>query len=163
MTIGSNCREAITKARCRALVEDLAMDPCHDIRRMNNDQKQNGAESKPTILIVEDELFNFIYFSEVLKMHGMESLKAENGEEALNKVKNHPNIDLILMDIKMPFMDGYQAFTEIRKVAPNIPIIAQTAYALSHERKEILAYGFNDYLAKPVEEETLMETVCRHL
>ena len=139
------------------------MDPCRDIRRMSINQKQNGAANKPVILIVEDELFNYIYFSEVLKMHGMESLKAENGEEAVEKVRQHRHIDLVLMDIKMPFMDGYEAFTEIRKIAPNLPVIAQTAYALSHERKEILAYGFNDYLSKPVEEDTLMETVCRHL
>ncbi len=126
-------------------------------------QNTNKANDSATVLIVEDELFNYIYFSEVLKLHRIESLKAENGEEAVEVVRKNPNIDLILMDIKMPFMDGYEAFTEIRKILPHVPIIAQTAYALSHERKEILEYGFSDYIAKPVEEEKLMEVINQNL
>jgi CheY-like chemotaxis protein len=130
---------------------------------MSEGQNQSNTNHKATVLIVEDELFNFIYFSEVLKFHNIQSIKAENGLEAVRKVKENPDIDVILMDIKMPFMDGYQAFTEIRKVAPHIPIIAQTAYALIHERNQILDFGFNDYVAKPVEEETLMEVLYRHI
>ena len=128
--------------------------------RLERRDKNNKAL---TVLVVEDELFNYIYFSEVLKLHGIRTIKAENGEEALQVVHQNTSIDLILMDIKMPFMDGYEAFTEIRKVRPEIPIIAQTAYALSHERKEILNYGFNDYIAKPVEEDQLMEVIEQNL
>ena len=130
---------------------------------MTDHKKPDQHNEALTILIVEDELFNYIYFSEVLKLHGFQTIKAENGEEALQAVQQYPEIDLILMDIKMPFMDGYQAFTEIRKVHPKVPIIAQTAYALSHERKEILNYGFNGYIAKPVEEEHLMEVIRQNI
>jgi len=130
---------------------------------MMDNRKTGHHNHSWTILIVEDELFNYIYFSEVLKLHGIQTIKAENGEEALEAVRQHPEIDLILMDIKMPFMDGYEAFSEIRKVRPGVPVIAQTAYALSHERKEILEYGFNDYIAKPVEEEHLMEVIHQNL
>jgi len=129
--------------------------------RDNNTPDKHNTEL--TILIVEDELFNYIYFSEVLKLHGIQALKAENGEEALEAVQQYPSIDLILMDIKMPFMDGYEAFTEIRKLRPNLPVIAQTAYALSHERKEILDYGFNDYIAKPVDEDQLLDVIRQNL
>ena len=93
----------------------------------------------------------------------MESIKAENGEEALDMVRQHPHIDLILMDIKMPFMDGYEAFRQIRKILPKVPIVAQTAYALSHEKQEILDFGFNDYISKPVEEETLIDVIRQNL
>ena len=130
---------------------------------MTDNNKPDKHNTKLTILIVEDELFNYIYFSEVLKLHGIQALKAENGEEALEAVQQHPSIDLILMDIKMPFMDGYEAFTEIRKLRPNLPVIAQTAYALSHERKEILDYGFNDYIAKPVDEDQLLDVIRQNL
>lgn len=130
---------------------------------MTVNKKPEQHNAALTILVVEDELFNYIYFSEVLKLHGIQTIKAENGEEALETVRQRSDIDLILMDIKMPFMDGYKAFTEIRKVCPRVPIIAQTAYALSHERKEILEYGFNDYLAKPVEEDQLMEVIRQNL
>jgi len=130
---------------------------------MTDNKEPDQPNAALTILIVEDELFNYIYFSEVLKLHGIQTIKAENGEEALEAVRQHSDIDLILMDIKMPFMDGYEAFTEIRKVRPGVPIIAQTAYALSHERKEILEYGFNDYLAKPVEEDQLMQVIRQNL
>ena len=130
---------------------------------MTDNNTPDKHNTKLTILIVEDELFNYIYFSEVLKLHGIQALKAENGEEALEAVQQHPSIDLILMDIKMPFMDGYEAFTEIRKLRPNLPVIAQTAYALSHERKEILDYGFNDYIAKPVDEDQLLDVIRQNL
>ena len=130
---------------------------------MTKNISQRNEKQSITILIVEDELFNYIYFSEVLKLHDIQSIKAENGEEAVEKARNHPDLDLILMDIKMPFMDGYQAYKEIRKIMPHVPIVAQTAYALSHERQEILDYGFNDYIAKPVEEETLIEVIRKNL
>ena len=130
---------------------------------MTKNISQRNEKQSITILIVEDELFNYIYFSEVLNLHDIQSIKAENGEEAVEKARNHPDLDLILMDIKMPFMDGYQAYKEIRKIMPHVPIVAQTAYALSHERQEILDYGFNDYIAKPVEEETLIEVIRKNL
>jgi len=129
-----------------------------------SDKQENHQTNQPVvILIVEDELFNYIYFSEVLKLHDIHTIKAENGEEALEAVRQNPDIDLILMDIKMPFMDGYEAYNAIREIQPDIPIVAQTAYALSHERQEILNYGFNDYIAKPVEEEQLMEVIHNNL
>ena len=130
---------------------------------MTSDISENKKQDTTTILIVEDELFNYIYFHEVLKLHNMESIKAENGEEALDMVRQHPHIDLILMDIKMPFMDGYEAFRQIRKILPKVPIVAQTAYALSHEKQEILDFGFNDYISKPVEEETLIDVIRQNL
>lgn len=129
-----------------------------------SDKQANHQTNHPlVILIVEDELFNYIYFNEVLKLHDIHTIKAENGEEALEAVRQNPNIDMILMDIKMPFMDGYEAFNAIREIQPDIPIVAQTAYALSHERQEILNFGFNDYIAKPVEEEQLMEVIHNNL
>jgi PAS domain S-box-containing protein len=111
-----------------------------------------------TILIAEDEEYNY----QLLKAYLADKfvlLYARNGKEAIEICKEHPEIALILMDIKMPAINGQVALSEIRKFRPQLPCIAQTAYALVHERQQFLNYGFNDYIAKPIKKEELMEKV----
>jgi len=77
-------------------------------------------------------------------------LYASNGEQALELCRSNPNIELILMDMKMSKMDGYSATREIRKFNKDVIIIAQTAYALEGDRKESIAAGCDDYITKPI-------------
>jgi two-component system, cell cycle response regulator DivK len=114
------------------------------------------------ILVVEDEDHNFAYIHEILKRTRVTILRAENGVKAVERAKKEP-IDLVLMDIKLPEMDGLNATMEIRKILPEIPIIAQTAFAMEQERLACLHAGCDDYISKPFEPFRLLERVKRYL
>jgi two-component system sensor histidine kinase EvgS len=115
--------------------------------------------SRKNILIAEDEEVNFLFIKELLKNTGINILRAHDGNEAIEICSNHPEIDLILMDIKMPVMDGYEATRRIKKLWPEIPVIAQTAYALSSDMEKAFDAGCDDYIAKPLQKEHLMEKI----
>ncbi len=125
--------------------------------------KQEGALHRPdwhgrTILVAEDEPSNFDLLKALLEPTGVVLLHAWNGREALPLASSrHP--DLLLMDLRMPEMDGITALREIRKTLPTVPAIALTAFAMADERKRCLAAGFDDYLAKPVNVSLLFEKV----
>lgn len=109
---------------------------------------QAVAKDQITILIAEDNISNFKLFETILKKD-YHILHAWNGQEAVELFKAHrPHI--ILMDVNMPVMDGYEATTEIRKVSADVPILAVTAYAYASDEQRILSHGFNGYAAKPI-------------
>jgi len=115
-----------------------------------------------TILIVEDEYANYQYLEELLSDSGFHILHATNGQEAVDLCRNNSTIDLIFMDIKMPIMDGQTATKIIREFRFDIPIIAQTAYALEIEREKFIT-DFDDYISKPISEQTLKEKLEKFL
>ena len=114
------------------------------------------------ILIAEDEESNYSFLDHVLKRTGVKILWAKNGKEAVNMVKTE-KVDLILMDIRMPGMNGYEAAEVIKKDKKDIPIIAQTAYALKGEKELSLNSGCDDYIPKPIDIVQLMAILNRHL
>lgn len=116
-----------------------------------------------TILVAEDEPSNFIYLKELLNRYNYNVLHAKNGQEAVEFVVKQIHIDLILMDIKMPVMNGLQATLEIRKINREIPVIAQTAYAMANDRKRALEVGCNDYLSKPITSKMFTKIIHKHL
>jgi CheY-like chemotaxis protein len=89
-------------------------------------------------------------------------IPAENGQMAVDICRNNIDLDLVLMDIKMPVMDGYHAMIEIKKILPGIKVIAETAYALAGDDKKILAAGFDDYLPKPITKENLQNILDKN-
>ncbi len=111
-----------------------------------------------TLLVVEDEDHNYAYIHEILKRTQATIIRAENGVRAIEKVKQE-SIDLVLMDIKLPEMDGYNATAEIKKLRPSLPVIAQTAFAMEKERIACLKAGCDDYIAKPYEPSKLIERI----
>ena len=113
-----------------------------------------------TILVAEDEKHNFRLIKAYLDDACINVIHASNGQEAVDICQSVSPIDLILMDIKMPEMDGISAMLEIRKTL-NIPIIAQTAYALEHEKQQLLKIGFSDYIAKPIKKEDLIDKMLK--
>ncbi len=116
------------------------------------------------VLITEDEEVNFFYLKTLLKQTEARILRAKNGKEAVDLIAEHQGeIDLVLMDINMPVMDGYEAMRIIKSRHPHIPIIAQTAYTLNNDRRKCLEAGFNDYLAKPVNRVALFRMVNENL
>ena len=114
------------------------------------------------ILLVEDEEVNGIFLEAVLAETGARTLYAKNGRQAVDLCKSINKIDLILMDIKMPVMNGLKATQEIRKFNPGIPIIAQTALALEEDREECLHAGCNDAITKPIDVEELLKLINKY-
>ena len=123
---------------------------------VNEDLNQSDLWNKTlTILIAEDEINNFKFLKAVLLSKNITLLYAANGQEAVQICKQNPDIAVILMDIKMPVMDGISALKKIRKFRKDIPVIAQTAYAMEHDRQYFLDMGFTDCIIKPIAKEEL--------
>ena len=119
--------------------------------------------TKSTILIAEDERSNFILMELMLKKLDVKLMHALNGKEAVDICQSGEKIDLILMDIKMPIMDGYKATTEIKKIRPELPVIAQTAYTDIIDRQKAYDSGCDDFLPKPIIKARLLEIVEKYL
>ncbi|PXY01586.1 hypothetical protein DF185_08900 [Marinifilum breve] len=117
------------------------------------------ANHMPTILVAEDELSNYRLIETILKRNKYKVIWAENGAEAIRICKEKSNIDLVLMDMRMPEVDGMKATTEIKKINPNLTIIAQTAYAMNGDKDKALEIGCDDYLSKPIKKELLLEKI----
>ena len=111
-----------------------------------------------TVLVVDDDSRNVFAITAVLEERGMKVIPAGNGREGIDKLHTHPEIDLVLMDIMMPEMDGYEAIGIIRKSPKHehLPIIALTAKAMKEDRDNCIEAGANDYLAKPVDSQKLL-------
>jgi len=110
------------------------------------------------ILVVDDDIRNIYSLTNVLEEEGMQCIIAENGKIALEALEKTPSIDLVLMDIMMPEMDGYETTMEIRKMEKfsKLPIIALTAKAMKGDKEKCLAVGMSDYISKPVNIEQLL-------
>jgi two-component system cell cycle response regulator DivK len=115
------------------------------------------------ILVVEDDEISKEFFEEVLKPTEAILFFAKEGKAAIEIYRANPDIDIILMDIQLPVMDGQQAADEIRKINKNVVIIAQTAYAMSDDRQKYLSSGFDDYISKPINPNGLLEMIDNYL
>jgi signal transduction histidine kinase/CheY-like chemotaxis protein len=116
-----------------------------------------------TILVAEDEDINYMFLQEVLSPTNAKVLRACNGQEAVNLVKNNPSISLVLMDIQMPVLNGYEATRQIKAMNPRLPVIAQTAYAMAEDRAKGIRAGCDDYLSKPIKPNQLIDIVKQYL
>jgi len=134
--------------------------PVNEIDKATTPTKQN--ENFRTVLVAEDEEYNFLFIEEILIEMDLNIIHAKDGKETVDIFKSNPNIDLILMDIKMPIMDGHEAAKIIKQLNPNLPIIAQSAYALVNERAKYEGI-FDDYLTKPINKEDLIEKVNKYI
>ena len=112
-----------------------------------------------TVLIAEDEDYNFELVDIFVRNAGAKSIRAFDGKEAIEIIKNNKEIDVVLMDIKMPHISGLNATKEIRKLGFDIPIIAQTAYAQTGDRESFINAGCNDYIAKPIQCNELLNMI----
>lgn len=119
-----------------------------------------------TVLIAEDEEVNYLYLEAVLqdrKEFNYSLIHAKNGKEAVEICMENSNIDIILMDIKMPIMNGHEATEKIKLVFPSLPIIVQTAYSTEHDKELALSYGCNDFISKPIDKEELFTMIDKHI
>ncbi len=121
----------------------------HDTDELLKDKK---------VLLVDDDMRTVFALSRLLSERGVNALKADNGEKALKALDQNPDVDLVLMDIMMPVMDGFEAMAKIRAQDRfrRLPIIALTAKAMKEDREKCIASGANDYMAKPLDQERLL-------
>jgi CheY-like chemotaxis protein/nitrogen-specific signal transduction histidine kinase len=136
---------------------------------------QNSSEKKPIntqkpekhiILIAEDGDVNFMFLKTILtKMSGFNFVihRAENGKKAVEICKKNSQIELVLMDIKMPIMDGYEATKKIKKLRPQLPIIAQTAYSTEEDIQKAIAAGCDDFISKPIDRSLLIPMIVHYI
>ena len=140
------------------VISDLPEDKRMTLERLHgSDEDLIGKE----VLVVDDDVRNIFALSSVLERRGMRVLTANTGREAIAKLEATPGVAIVLMDIMMPEMDGYQTMREIRGSAGyrRLPIIALTAKAMKGDREKCLQAGASDYLAKPVNTEQLISAL----
>jgi len=132
------------------------------IKKVDSREVEEHQIKKLKILIAEDDENSEMLLTMIVKKYCKEDLHARTGVEAVEACRNNPDIDLVLMDIQLPEMNGYYATREIRKFNKTVVIIAQTAYALQDDRENAIEAGCNDYISKPISQALLHELVNKH-
>ena len=139
------------------VVTDLPAEKQRMLERLHQIGRGPGRQE---VLLVDDDARNIFALSSVLERHGMHVLTAKTGREAIELLESTPDIAIVLMDIMMPEMDGYQTIGVIRKAGVRrLPIIALTAKAMKGDREKCLEAGASDYLAKPVNTDQLLSAL----
>ena len=116
-----------------------------------------------TILIAEDEIVNYMFLEVLFEETGAVLKHAADGRQAIDAVKNNPDINIVLMDIKMPNINGLDATRQIKSIRPQLPVIAQTAYAMQDDEYKALQAGCNDYISKPIDANKLIGLMKKYL
>jgi CheY-like chemotaxis protein/anti-sigma regulatory factor (Ser/Thr protein kinase) len=142
---------------------DIVFHKKNDIQYFDEAKRSEKINNSLKVLIAEDDESSEIYIALALKITEKEVLKARNGMEAVEICRLNSDIDLIIMDIKMPEMDGYEATRLIRQFNKNVIIIAQTAYVQSNEKETALASGCNDYISKPYTASSLKKMINKYI
>ncbi|HAN18981.1 MAG: hypothetical protein A2X13_11700 [Bacteroidetes bacterium GWC2_33_15] len=119
--------------------------------------------SNSRLLVVEDDEDNLEFLKRLLEINGADVVSATSGEKAIEMILNDTSIRLVLMDILLPEMDGYETTQKIKEINPKLPVIAQTAYAMQDDRKKCLDYGCDDYVSKPINKDLLLQKISFYL
>jgi len=133
-----------------------------EVTRSKEKESKVKIQERPVLLIAEDEESNLFYLETLLRKASITIFSAVNGKEAVDQCRKHPEISLVLMDIKMPVMDGFEATREIKSFRKDIPVIAITAFAMMGDEKKALEAGCDDYLTKPVSKDVLLMKLKRY-
>ncbi len=118
---------------------------------------------KPVILIVEDDETGYLYLEAILAPQNVEIIHAFSGKEAVMLCRKYPEINLVLMDIKLPEINGLEATRQIKAFRPELPVIAQTAYAFASDKEEALKAGCDDFITKPIPQEKLVRILNKYI
>lgn len=147
---------------CFTLPYSAASEPNTTIMSKAPEKKTFNWQGK-TFLVAEDDKFSFKFLETLLKQQSASVIHADNGRKAVEMCRLHGNVDLVLMDIQMPDMNGYEATTLIRQSFPDLPVIAQTANALNEEREKCFAAGCTDFVTKPINSRELYSKIDKYL
>jgi CheY-like chemotaxis protein len=124
---------------------------------------QNLNFENKKILVVEDDLISYQFVEALLKGTNAKIIHAKNGEDAIEICRLVPDIDLVIMDMRLPFIDGYEATTQIKKQNPKLRVIAQTANVLSDDRSKCLKAGCDDYIPKPLDPDEFLRLIAHYI
>ncbi|MBT3385737.1 MAG: response regulator [Prolixibacteraceae bacterium] len=142
---------------------NIMFDEKKEAKKMNSDNGKEKPNKKLRILIVEDDDISTNLLKIQIKPFSKETLIAKNGDEAVAILREDENFDLILMDMKMPIMNGYEATRQIRQFNKEVVIIAQTAFGLMGDKEKALGVGCNDYISKPINREKLVSLIQMYI
>jgi CheY-like chemotaxis protein/serine phosphatase RsbU (regulator of sigma subunit) len=131
--------------------------------KINTKSKTDYNWSNKTILIAEDDDANYLLLQKALEKTNANIIRAENGKDAVNYCKSNPEIDVVLMDIRMPVMDGIEATSQIKVFRSDLPIVVQTAFTMSSEKEKSFKAGCDDYISKPINIKELYSTLCKYI
>jgi signal transduction histidine kinase/DNA-binding response OmpR family regulator/HAMP domain-containing protein len=153
-----NTREAVLEETTLFLHQAVKTLPQKTRGRLADQQKSTPELSGKKALIVDDDIRNIFALTGALEQHGMSVVDAENGKDGIEMLKRNPDLDIVLMDIMMPELDGYDTMRFIRGLDQfkNLPIIAITAKAMKGDREKCIEAGASDYIAKPINMEQLL-------
>lgn len=116
-----------------------------------------------TILIVEDDDISLEFLTELLMPSKVKIVTAQDGQAAIDSCRDNTSIDLVLMDVRLPKINGREAMLEIKKIRPELPVIAQTAFAMSGDKEKYLDSGFDDYVSKPIIMDEILTKISKFL
>ncbi|MFW6290593.1 MAG: response regulator [Mariniphaga sp.] len=128
---------------------------------MEVDKRGNQVIKK--VLVAEDDEFNYLLIETVLTLHGYSVVHARNGKEAIGLFRSEKTIDIVLMDLQMPVMDGFAAIQEIRTFDEHVPVIVQTTHNIDGMRDKAFRVGCSDFITKPIEPEVLLNKIEKYL
>ena len=116
------------------------------------------------ILVVEDDDVGYMLLHEILSSYPVKLVRAIDGQEAIDNFQNDKSaFNLVLMDIRLPDIDGFETTQKIKKLKPNLPVIAQTAYAMYNDRELCLENGCDDYISKPLDVDVLYKKIIHYI
>lgn len=134
------------------------------LKKTKKEITTNSKKKKCKLLIAEDEEVNVLYLETIIHdFADCTIIHAKNGKEAVDIIKHDKTINIILMDLKMPVMDGFEATKEIKKIRPNTTIIAQTAYSTNNEKEKALEYGCSEFISKPLDKEKVKTVLKKYI
>ena len=166
--LGGNIWLTSEKGKGSSFFVEIPLEP-EETEEKDNDSSSKkgdiGAKDKPVVLVAEDEEVNYQYIEILLRKYAvpLEIHHVFNGKEAVEFCKNQNNISLVIMDIKMPLMNGIEATKLIKEIRPELPVIAQTAYTRNEDRELALAAGCEEYISKPFQRKHFYEVLSRYI
>lgn len=120
------------------------------------------SNKKISVLVAEDDDTNYFFINAILSRVNVNLLRAHNGKEAIEICEQNPDIKIVFMDIKMPILDGIDATKAIKKMRPNLPIIAQTAYVMQEDKQKAIDAGCDGILPKPIKKADMLEYIQKY-
>lgn len=133
-----------------------------EVEKENENNLLQATRKELKILVAEDDNISFLFINQILNRPEIEVFRAKTGKESVDILKEDPQIDLVLMDIKMPEMNGIDATKAIREFNRKVPIIIQTAYTSSEDKEKAMEAGCNDYITKPIDKNTLLKLIRKY-
>ncbi|ASB48254.1 PAS domain S-box protein [Alkalitalea saponilacus] len=164
--LGGNITLESEKSKGSTFIVSIPYIPGRKNEITNNSYEHSKAIKKQTILVAEDEEVNYLFIQALFEAEtdgNYNLIHAKNGQEVLDICLKNKNIDIVLMDIKMPVMNGLKATEKIKSKLPKLPIIAQTAYSTEYDKKLALEHGCDDFISKPIEKAKLLELISKYM